>query len=519
MSKSKEMNDKGHYILPGERLTCLLHQKHPFMKAFWLISGLVLFTYVLPAQQHFIRYDLAGENVSYFKVNKRGDTVAISVIPVSKTKRVNLQLVNAANSYQHRIVYISREETPEAIVIPGLGSNPAQKLVSGLTNVDPELFGQTGISKSGGDNKSADRNTENSQQRAAKQVFARQYNEFAVAFSQWSKAVLFEQNCEVLWKELAELRYTLHAKATEIKKAAIEKTTAVFPGSAEDPSLILLNNQAAQLKTTQATVNAKYSQLFSSYGTFAGLDIESPFADSLMKTAESSVNLVKNRAAISTVNSPDAVINRIAELYRQIRNDQYSRLTPLEINRTTIMAEIDFIPVIDSVTGKAIQLAPQDTIRRLVPIYKKEPLRFRNTFGFSFVSYAENRWHYFVTPDSLIARETADQFQPVVVTYLHFYAPRDKGFRWGGTFGAGIPVGGDNSKLNIMLGLSTFLGRNDPVCLTAGITGTQLKKLSGWKTGDKVSFTQLSGNDYNTVYRVGYFLALTFNPSNLNMKD
>jgi hypothetical protein len=191
----------------------------------------------------------------------------------------------------------------------------------------------------------------------------------------------------------------------------------------------------------------------------------------------------------------------------------------MEINRKTIMAEIDFIPVIDSVTARAIQLGPQDTIRRILPIFKKEPLRFRNTFGFSFVSYAESRWHYFVSPDSVIARETADQFQPVIVTYLHFYAPRDKGFRWGGTFGAGIPVGGDNAKLNIMLGLSTFLGKNDPVCITAGVTGAQIKKLSGWKTGDKVGFTQLTSNDYTSVYRTGFFLALTFNPANLNMKD
>lgn len=489
------------------------------MKAFWLTSGLVLCTFVLPAQQHFIRYDLAGENVSYFKVKKQGDTVAVSVIPISKTKRINLQLVNAANSYQHRIIYISKEESPEAIVIPGLGSNPAQQLVGGLTSIDPEQFRQTDISKSGGDNKNVDRNAETSQQRAAKMAFARQYNEFAAAFSQWSKAVLFEQNCEVLWKELAELRYTLQAPATEIKKAAIEKTTAVFPGSAENPSLILLNDQAAALKTSLATVNAKYSQLFSSYGSFAGLDIESAFADSLMKAAESSVNRIKNQAKVSPVSSPDALISRIAELYRQIRNDQYSRLTPMEINRKTIMAEIDFIPVIDSVTARAIQLGPQDTIRRIVPIFKKEPLRFRNTFGFSFVSYAESRWHYFVSPDSVIARETADQFQPVIVTYLHFYAPRDKGFRWGGTFGAGIPVGGDNSKLNIMLGLSTFLGKNDPVCITAGVTGAQIKKLSGWKTGDKVGFTQLTSNDYTSVYRTGFFLALTFNPANLNMKD
>lgn len=489
------------------------------MKAFWLISGLILYTYVLPAQQHFIRYDLAGENVSYFKVKKQGDTVAVSVIPISKTKRINLQLVNAANSYQHRIVYISKEDPPEAVIIPGLGSNPAQNPLSGLTTVDPEQFRQTDISKSGGDNKSLDRNAETSQQRAAKMTFARQYNEFVAAFSQWNKAVLFEQNCEVLWKELAALRYTLQTPATAIKQAAIEKTSAVFPGSAENPSLILLNGQAVQLKASLAAVNAKYSLLFSSYGSFAGLDIESVFADSLMKAAETSLTLVKNQATVSSVNSPDGVISRIADLYRQIRNDQYSRLTPLEINRKTIMAEIEFIPVIDTVTGKAIHIGQKDTIRRMVPIYKKEPLRFRNTFGFSFVSYAENRWHYFVRPDSVIARESADQFQPVIVTYLHFYAPRDKGFRWGGTFGAGIPVGGDNSKLNLMLGLSTFLGKNDPVCITAGITGTQIKKLSGWKTGDKVSFTQLTSNDYTSVYRTGFFLALTFNTANLSMKD
>lgn len=487
------------------------------MKALWLISGLVLSATLLPAQQHFIRYDISGENVSYFKVKKSGDTVAVSVLPITGTKRINLQLVNAANSYQHRIVYINREETPETVVIPGLGSNPVQKMVSGLAAIDPDGLKSGDINKMEGDNKSVQ--TETNQQRAAKQVFAKQYNEYAAVLRQWSNALLFEQNCEVLWKELAELRYSLQSPAAEVKQAASEKTTAVFPGAATNPAVILLSNNSENLKTTTAAVKTKYSALFSTYGSFAGLDIESTFADSLMKEAEIKITQVNTATTIKNVNSPDAVISRISELFRQIRNDNYTRLTPLDINRKTIIAEIDFIPVIDSVTAKAINMGGQDTIRRIVPIYKKEPLRFRNTFGFSFVSYAENSWHYFVRPDSVIARESADQFQPVVVTFLHFYAPRDKGFRWGGTFGAGIPVGGDNSKLNIMLGLSTFLGKNDPVCITAGFTGTQIKKLSGWKTGDKVSFTQLTSNDYNSVYRVGYFLALTFNPSNLNLKD
>ncbi len=489
------------------------------MKAFWVLPGLFLYASVSQAQQHLIRYDLAGENVSYFKVKKPGDTVAVSLIPISKTKRINLQMVNAANSYQYRVVYINRVEAQEAVVIPGLGSNQVQNMVSGLPGIDPEVFKTGDISKMGGDNKSVEKSSETSQQRAAKQSFAKQYNEYAAAISQWNKAVLFEQNCEVLWKELAELRYTLQSPATEIKRAAVEKTAAVFPGVAENPSVILLNSNADNLKSSVATAKARYLSLFSTYGSFAGLDIESAYADSLMKEAEKKITQVNSTAAYKSADSPDAVLSRIAELFRQIRNDQYTRLTPLEINRKTIMAEIEFIPVIDTVTGKAIHIGQKDTLRRLVPIYKKEPLRFRNTFGFSFVSYAENRWHYFVTPDSVIARETADQFQPVVVTYLHFYAPRDKGFRWGGTFGAGIPVGGDNSKLNIMLGLSTFLGKNDPVCITAGVTGTQIKKLSGWKTGDKTSFTQLTSNNYNSVYRAGYFLALTFNPANLNMKD
>lgn len=489
------------------------------MKTYCMIAGIVLFSYGLPAQQHLIRYDLAGENVSYYKVRKPGDTVAVSVLPVTKSKRINLQLVNAASSYQHRIVYINREETAEAVIIPGLGANPSQNLVKGLAAVDPDLLKAADIISKSGDNKMAEAGAESSQQRTAKQTFARQYNDFAAALSSWRNAVLYEQNCEILWKELAVLRYTMQSPAAEIKKAANEKAAAIFPGAAENPSVILLNNNADNLKSSTAAVKKNYTSLFSTYGSFAGLDIESAIADSLMKEAQNRINQVNTMAIVSSSTGPDAVTSRIADLLRLIRNDSYTQLTPLDINRKTIKAEIEFIPLIDSVTAAALNMQRRDTIRRTVPIYKKEPLLFRNTFGFSFVTYAENRWHYFVSPDSVITRESADLFQPVVVTFLHFYAPRDRGFRWGGTFGAGIPVGGDNSKLNIMLGLSTFLGKNDPVCISAGVTGTQVKKLTGWKAGDKVGFSSLSSTDYNSYYRLGYFFALTFNPGNLNLRD
>ena len=262
-----------------------------------------------------------------------------------------------------------------------------------------------------------------------------------------------------------------------------------------------------------------YNELVKNYSSFRELEIKSPQADTLVVKAEKGMSQVNNTPINAGGNNTGGVVARITDLYRQILNDSYTNLTPLDVNRKTIIAEVRFTPVIDSVTAALLNMKGQDTIKKWITIYKKEPLRFRNTFGFSFVSFAENRWHYFVNANNIIARETADQFQPVVVSYLHFYAPRDKGFRWGGSLGAGLPVGGDNTKLNIMLGLSTFLGKNDPVCISAGVSGTQVKKLSGYSLGDKVTFSALTDNNFASVYRVGYFLALSFNPGSLNSKD
>lgn len=490
--------------------------KFLIMKTCWIAIGFLLCSYVSGAQQFIIRYDLAAEKITYFKVRKTGDTMAAPVIQLSRTNRVNLQLVNSPNSYQRRIQYIQKEETPETVIIPGMGSDPSKNLVSGLADIDLSELKSAEIFKRGGGNKDVEALFESSQQKTAKLEFTNQYNAFAKAYVQWQKAMLYEQNCRLLWKELAQLRYSLQYPAAEVKKVAISKTETIFPGAAENPSAILLHNNAANLMTSVASVKRSLTSLQLVYDSFRELEIKSPVADSLMENIKDEAALVNRK--YDTGKEPDEVIDRIAELFRQILNDSYTQLTPLSINRKTILAEISFFPVIDSVTAFTLHMNPGDTIRRLVPIYKKEPLRFRNTFGFGFASFAESRWNYYVTQDSVIARESANQFKPLVVTYLHFYAPRDKGFRWGGTFGAGLPLSG-SKDFHIMLGLSAFLGKNDPVCITAGIAGSELKKLTGIKLGDKVGFTELETKHYQSVYRLGYFLSLTFNPGSVNAKE
>lgn len=490
------------------------------MKAFWMALCLMFSGYFSLAQQYIIRYDLAGENINYYRIRKPGDTVAAPVIQMARTSRVNLQLVNAANSFQQRISYVERVETRENIVIPGLGSTPAPKITAnGMTDVDLEALKNPDLTKSGGIKKNEfDDLKETSQQQAAKQLFVNNYNAYAAAYRQWQKTMLFEQRCRALWKDLAGLRYSMQYPATEVKQTAKKKTEDVFPGSGNDPAAILINDNAADKQSAYTAVRNSYTDLLASYTSLREMEISSASADSLMKGALSGAELVKKNYSPAATNDPEAIVNRISEMYQQILNDSYTQTTPLDIKRKTVMARISFIPVIDSVTATALNYKNGDTIIRLVPIYKKEPLRFRNTFGFSFVSYNENRWDYFISPDSVITRESADQFQPLVSTYLHFYAPRDRGFRWGGTFGAGLPLTGDKN-INIMLGLSTFLGKNDPVCITAGVAGAQVKKLTGWKTGDKVDFTTLEDRHYNSVYRLGYFLSLTFNPGSLNIND
>lgn len=171
------------------------------------------------------------------------------------------------------------------------------------------------------------------------------------------------------------------------------------------------------------------------------------------------------------------LISRITELYRQVLNDNYTRLTPLNISNKTIMAEIQFEPEIDSLTATAINYTAKDTATRWIAVYKKQSLRFRNTFGFSFVSYAENGEILCAARQYHCKRRS----RPVSACCRHipallFTAGQGLSLGWQ-LWCKAFPVSGENKQLNIMLGVSTFLGKGDPVCITAGVCGTQVKTI------------------------------------------
>jgi hypothetical protein len=329
---------------------------------------------------------------------------------------------------------------------------------------------------------------------------------------------MFSQDCEMLWKDLAQLRYDINTPSNTIKQQAILKTRNVLPDLVTQPNGSIPYSSSSTTTLASGMKNS-FTTLTQSFTNVQSLGVKDRALDSLYNEALDRFNRAAAISPATTAQPVDEVLKRIQQLYRQILNDRYQQQNTITINSRTVMVQVDLVPNIDSTTAAAINLTPLDTPdTRFITIYKKAPMRFRNTFGFSFVSFAEKRWQYYVSNANTITREAANQYAPVVSTFLHFYAPRDRGFRWGGTFGAGLPVSGGDKQLHLMLGLSTFLGKNDPVCITAGVSGTEVNRLTGLKLGDAVTFTSIPDSYFNKFYRIGYFVSLTFNASALSNK-
>lgn len=496
------------------------------MKTQIFLCSFLAFSLSLSAQTYFIRYDVSADAIQYLKVKRPGDTVHASSIDLSRGRDVQLRLVNLPSSYRRTVRLVDEPRPQESLVLPFFGSlGGGGDFWKGMKQFDTasaspghlfSLLMNTGVKKS--NNKKSEVTEEDDagetleMANLALQKVGRFYSGFSKAYISWQQAILFEENCNLLWKELTGLRYSLQLPAAEIKKQALSKTRAVVPDVADNPAAFVMQQQADPRKLA-AAVEEQYRLLTEAYNEYRTYSMPLSGADTLVQAAGAQADRVRQ------VRPPAANSNllpRIAELYRQIMTDRYVQQVPLTLNPGTTSVELVLSPQTDSLTAGMLGLQPTDTpVLRRIPLYKREPLRFRNSFGVSFTRFAEYRWRYFVNTSGKIDREPSDEYVPVFVTYLHFYTPKDRGFRWGGSFGAGLPMSGEERQVHLMLGLSTFFGKNDPVCITAGVCGAQVRKLTGYELDDAVPFTELQDSHYRLVNRVGYFISLTFNPSAL----
>lgn len=160
-----------------------------------------------------------------------------------------------------------------------------------------------------------------------------------------------------------------------------------------------------------------------------------------------------------------------------------------------------------------------DTVTRYFPVQSIPGLRLRNSVGVSFSYFRDKNLSYFVYPDTTIGKGNGDLFTPVLSTFINFYIYKQAGFRWGGSFGFGVPLMGENKDVNFMLGLCTMFGRNEPIIVTAGIAGAKVDRLSrGWQVGQKVPALDFEIPTLSQ-FRIGGYISITFNLSNFSRKD
>lgn len=488
--------------------------------------------------QYIIRYDLSTNQQDYIRIRNGKDSIPVSVINLNRSKQVTLHLKNLPGSFRDSVVYAYQPGETERVSVPwgglslfsGLLSKLEGSMVLKKISTDADYSGQE-VNKDVKSNKDDSRKRENialskvAQKRSALKV---QYNNFVASYSQWVQAYAYEQNCKDVWADLSGLRYNVQYPAEKIKAISRKIINDLLPGAADNPDVFLITT--GQNFRTRAGV-----ALEEAYQAFGKALLEYEETDSMnrdkgiLDSMRQGVQLVWDYTSSVSMNEKEEKTafyqQQIVKLYKQITRDSYYRTVPITVHSKTTAAIVRFTPVIDSATMRALNISGNGSFSREIPIHKKAPLRFRNTLGLSFVYFGENRWHYFVKQqnnENVISRENGDLFQPMLTTFLHFYSPRDRGFRWGGSIGAGLPIAGSdnsNESLNILAGLSTLMGKNDPLCLTVGVSGARIKKLSGLETGEVVNFTELRDSHYKKVYRIGYFFSVTFNMAALNTRE
>lgn len=229
-------------------------------------------------------------------------------------------------------------------------------------------------------------------------------------------------------------------------------------------------------------------------------------ADNNLKTY--SLNSASLDTVLSNVRNLD--INALIQLrtdYLVMSKNDFTQVSRHKVQGDDLNLYITLTPV-DSVN------VPEAATRRLDPISLKVygGLQIKGALGLSFGGFFKQPQEYSVR-DSIIRSSSRDAFTPFLTSYVNFYRQGRGAASFGGAFGIGLPIGGQNGleAITFFLGPSLVLGRNQGVVLNAGLLGGKAETLSGgYAVGDR--FDADPGLlKTKSIYRLGYFFGIAFN--------
>jgi hypothetical protein len=458
-------------------------------------------------QDYVIKYDMAKEKIGYYKIEK-SDTSQVKRISLKSNSRVSVQVDNFNPFYYNARVTTLRQPVEDGDNGESV-FNPFSVLASGMGDVFSKVLPTLDLPNMG--SRSAGEPAEIHQ---AFKYWAIEYE------NTYKRLVDFDRRLKELQMvnaALTQLKFSVKKDEASIRNEATTLVNQYFgtdrltvqtilnAGTGMDQALYNVLDSAQDIQeklariATDPTFNKEESIGNLSYAQIAEKILAlQPKINTLLKADNNTPNVFLT------------TLRDIANTHTQIMNTEFRYRYSLSAAPDLTGIKLEMFTREDS--------TKQDTVVRYFHVQPRSVMRLRNSLGISFTRVQGNNKAYYVDANSnTIGVEKADAFVPVISTFLHFYGSGEKKFKWGGAFGFGIPVQGENKEINFQAGLSFILGYNEPVIISFGASGTRTKQIDeGYKVGDAVAPGFVI--PYRSSYKIGPFLALTFNLSGINKK-
>ena len=472
---------------------------------FYSVAFCCILSVSTQAQQYLIRYDMQDQKTKYFKVQQE-DTIKVKNIDLRKNGRILLQVNNYNPFYWNAKVTAYKTPVDEEVGYGG-AFNPFSvlaggmgDLMSGLPKLD--LPGNRGapLAREGLDDA-----TYNYLNTAAN--YAETYDDLQML----NKKLEELQTARL---QLTDLKYDIRKKENVIKDEA-EKTLKKVLDTRE----LELSNVIEIGKNYNTRLNNSLNKASSLANSFQQqqklVNLNTVYDEkTLREIGENTISSFKNldRLRAAQEKNPNLLLDEVAavaKLYKEISsaNFQFSYAVKNEEDISDLKLEL----------YPKIETASKDTVVQYFELNRKKNIRIRNSVGVAFSFFNENNINYYIGADSVISKGGKDLFTPLLSTFIHFYAGKSRGVKWGGAFGFGIPLQGEKKDINFLLGLTGAIGKNEPILITVGAAGAKVNKLSnGYKLGDKTTLKD-PAKLTTSGYGIGGFMSVTFNLNNLGI--
>lgn len=334
--------------------------------------------------------------------------------------------------------------------------------------------------------------------------------------------------------ELERLRFNPQLEPRQIKQLSQEYMERIFGVS--DPKQLSLSTVLAKtdvktefdkLKTDYSGKVDKYTKdigvLKATSAVLAGPQYDFPEsnlstfrsqAEKVIRTTEG--NLSQYQANLNTITTKAAGISsldvkKLAELrttYLVVMDNDFSQTHRQPASSDEMNLNITLRPNIKD--SAAVGVSTKALAPIAINVYGG--LQINASLGLSFGQFFSRPQSYFVR-DSIIRTSDKDAFTPFLTSFVHFYPQSRGSASLGGSFGVGIPLGGSSSleSISFFFGPSLVLGRSQRIVLSGGLMGGKVDQLSdGYAVGERF---EVDANLLQTqsVYKLGYFLGISFN--------